>query len=145
MASKDARMTADGFFESYRAAFARADAPAILDHFAFPCHVTGEAREITLTPIASRAEAARMVGQLLEMYGDVGVATALVLKLAASQVSPRLLKARVRWGLDDAAGARVYAFGAAYTLASIDGALRICAIAHNEILRYQECLARIKL
>ena len=143
MTRNDAQTVAAAFFESYRAAFDHVDAAAILDHFAFPCHVTGEAREVTLTPVANREEGTRMVGQLLDMYRDIGVAAARVLELTAIEVSPRLLLALVHWSLDDASGARVYAFEAAYTLASIDGALRITAIAHNEVLRYRECLAQI--
>ena len=141
MARNDAR-TAAAFFESYRAAFADGDVAVILGHFAFPCHITSEAREVTLTPIASHEDGARMVGQLLAMYRDVGVTAARVLELDAIEVSPRLLVALVHWSLDDATGARVYAFEASYTLASFDDGLRITAIAHNEVLRYRECLAR---
>ena len=60
MARNDAR-TAAAFFESYRTAFADGDMAAILDHFAFPCHITSEARAVALTPIPSREEGARMV------------------------------------------------------------------------------------
>ena len=109
-----------------------------------PCHITGEAREVTLTPIASHELGVHMVGDLLEMYRDVGIATARVLELTTIEVSPRLLVALVHWSLDDATGAKVYAFEAAYTLARFDGVWRITAIAHNEILRYRECLARIR-
>ena len=143
MTSNTARVSATAFFQSYAAAFEHADASAILDHFAFPCHITSEAQEITLTAIASREEGARLVEQLLEMYRNVGVATARVLELGVNEISPRLLVALVHWGLDDEAGARVYAFEAAYTLASIDGVLRISTVAHNEIPQYRAALARI--
>jgi hypothetical protein len=142
MARNDAR-TAAAFVESYRAAFATGDMAAILDHFAFPCHITGEAREVALTPIASREEGAGMVEHLLAMYREIGVKAARVLKLTAIEVSPRLHVALVHWALDDALGARIYAFEASYTLASFDDVLRITAIAHNEILRYRECLAQV--
>jgi hypothetical protein len=143
MTNNGARVAAISFFQSYTAAFEHADASAILDHFAFPCHITSEAQEVTLTAIASREEGSRLVGQLLDMYRNVDVATARVLEVGVSEISPRLLLALVHWGLDDEAGARVYAFEAAYTLASIDGVLRISAIAHNEIPRYRATLARI--
>ena len=139
----DTRTTVTAFFASYRAAFEGADATAIVDHFAFPCHVTSEAREVTLTAIASRGEGLRMVEQLLAMYRTIGVHSARPLDLAVSEISPRLAQALVRWGLYDAAGDLLYAFEAAYTLASIEGALRISALAHNEIPRYRECLARL--
>ena len=143
MGRNDAR-TAAAFFESYRKAFAHGEAAAILDHFAFPCHITSEAQEVALTYLPSREEGLRMVGQLLAMYRDIDVKAARVLDLTAIEVSPRLQLALVHWGLDDVGGARVYAFEASYTLASFNDALRITAIAHNEILRYRECLARIR-
>jgi hypothetical protein len=71
MAENDVRPAA-AFFASYGAAFALADVATVLDHFAFPCHITGDAREVTLTTIASREEGARMVGHILSMYRDVG-------------------------------------------------------------------------
>ena len=143
MAGNDAR-TAAAFFESYRTAFAGGDVAVVLDHFAFPCHFTSEAREVALTCMASREEGARTVGQLLAMYRDIGVKTARMLELTAIEVSPRLHVALVHWSLDDARGARVYAFEAAYTLASFDEVLRITAIAHNEILQYREYLEQIR-
>lgn len=42
------------------------------------------------------------------------------------------------WELLDRAGARLYTFAATYTLAKIEGALRIAALAHNEIPSYRE-------
>lgn len=139
----DNQTTATTFFESYSAAFERADVASIVDHFAFPCHITSEATEVTLTPIASPDGGLRMVEQLLGMYRVVGVSSARVLDLAASEVSPRLVQALVHWALYDDAGELLYAFEAAYILARIDGSLRVSAIAHNEIPRYRECLARI--
>jgi hypothetical protein len=103
MARTDAP-TAAAFFESYRAAFAYGDMAAILDHFAFPCHITSEAREVTLTPIAGREEGVHMVEHLLALYREVGVSTARVLELATLEVSPRLYVALVHWALDDARG-----------------------------------------
>ena len=142
MAQNDAR-TAAAFFASYRMAFAHGEVAAILDHFAFPCHITSEAREVALTHLASPGEGARTVGQLLAMYRDIGVKTARVLELTSIEVSPRLHVALVHWALDDVRGTRVYAFEASYTLASFDNVLRITAIAHNEILRYREYLAQM--
>ena len=96
-----------------------------------------------MTAIASRGDGLRMVEQILEMYRTIGVRAARPLDLTAREISPRLARALVRWGLYDAAGDLLYAFEAAYILASIDGALRISAIAHNELPRYRECLARL--
>ena len=41
------------FFESYRLAFERLDASAIAEHFAYPIHITSEAREISFISIVS--------------------------------------------------------------------------------------------
>jgi hypothetical protein len=114
MARNDAR-TAAGFFESYRAAFAHGDVAAILTHFAFPCHITGEAREVTLTPIASHELGVHMVGDLLEMYRDVGIATARVLELTT--IESRAPACGTSAGPSTTRRGRVYAFEAAYTLA----------------------------
>lgn len=137
------RTTVTEFFDSYRVAFACADAAAIVDHFAFPCHVTTEAREIALTVLGTRADGERTVGQILDMYRKVGVSSARVVDLAASEISPRLAQVMVHWALENGAGVNLYAFEAGYTLVAIDGALRISAIAHNEIQRYREYFARV--
>ncbi len=134
---------ATGFFASYRAAFERGSAAAIVEHFAFPCHITGDASSVTLTPIASRDEGLRLVEHILAMYRTIGVASVRVVDLVARDVSPHLVQALVHWALDDDAGTRLYAFEAAYMLAEIDGELRITAIAHNEVPRYHACLARL--
>ncbi len=141
---KDTRTAVTRFFESYQAVFERADASAILDHLAFPCHITSEAREITLTIIPGDMEGLRMVEQILDMYRNVGVAFARVLDLSVGEVSPRLVQALVHWAVYDDTGEVLYDFEAGYFLASIDGTLRISAIAHNEIPRYRECLARVR-
>lgn len=62
---------------------------------------------------------------------------------SASTLSDRLVQATVRWALEDAGGRLLYRFDAIYTLARIDGTLRITAIAHNELPGYREALARL--
>ena len=131
------------FFASYSAAFERGSAAAIVEHFAFPCHITGDASTVTLTLIASRDEGLRMVEHILAMYQAIEVASVRVLDLVAHDVSPHLVQALVHWALDDEAGTRLYAFEAAYMLAEIDGELRITAIAHNEVPQYHACLERL--
>ncbi len=44
------------FFTSYRAAFEQSDAAAIAGHFAYPCHITSDAGEIVLMPIAEQRD-----------------------------------------------------------------------------------------
>lgn len=68
--------------------------------------------------------------------------SARILNLVPTALSPRLVQVPVHWELLDPAGERLYDFQALYTLAEIEDALRITAIAHNEIRRYREYLAR---
>lgn len=134
----------NAFFESYRAAFERLDAPAIADHFAYPSHITSDTGEIVLNPIPAKQDWIGEIEQLLGMYGAIGFGSARVVNLALTEISPRLVQAVVHWELRDGEGGSLYDFQAMYTLAEIDGALRISAIAHNEIPRYRECLARLR-
>ena len=129
------------FLQSYRTAFERADASEIARHFAYPSHVTSDAEDIGLNAVASAEEWARQLEQLLAAYARMGVATAGVVELAVTELSPRLYHAVVGWTLNDAAGRLLYGFDATYTLANIDSALRITALAHNEIPRLRACLS----
>ena len=144
MPTTDFHATVSAFFDSYRTAFERQDAAAIADHFVYPGHVTSDAGEIVLVPITNRQEWIGKVEQLLGMYRAIEVGTARVLDPTLTEISSRLVQAQVHWVLHDAAGLRLYDFVAVYTLANIDGAFRIAAIAHNELPQYQACLARLK-
>lgn len=48
----------------------------------------------------------------------------------------------IHWALRDGSGSDLYDFNALYTLVEVDGALRIAAIAHDELQRSQELMAR---
>jgi len=140
----------DAFFDSYRAEYERGDASAITAHFAFPLHVTSDVGEvagdakgqIVLTHVASREEWMGQIDRLLAAYSRIGVASAQVVELATSELTRQLFQAVARWELQDANGDRMYRFVAAYTLARIDGGLRITALAHNERPQLQSLLAR---
>jgi hypothetical protein len=132
------------FFESYRLAFERLDASAIADHFAYPSHVTSDTGRIVLSPVVTKPDWTRQIEQLLAMYRAIGFASARILNLAPTKLSPRLVQTTVDWALQDNTGSLLYTFQAAYTLAKIDDAFRISAIAHNEIPRYRESLARLE-
>ncbi len=144
MPNSTLQSTISAFFDPYRAAFERQDAAAIADHFAYPGHVTSDAGEIVLVPITSRQEWVGKLEQLLGMYRAIGVATAHVLDLMVTHISPRLAQAHVHWALKNAAGERLYDFDAIYTLAYIGEEFHITAIAHAEMLHYQACYARLK-
>ena len=130
------------FFESYRTAFEQLDAAAIADHFAYPCHITSDAGEIVLRSIGDQLDWIDKIEQLLGHYRTIGFSSANIRDLAATELSPRLVQTIVHWELHDRAGHVLYDFEAIYTLALINGALRITAIAHNELLKLLACLKR---
>ena len=132
------------FFDAYRAAFERYDAAAIADLFAYPGHVTSDAGEVGLIPVTSRDTWIAQLERLLAMYGALDVGSAQLLDLHVVELSPRLLQASGHWGLRDRTGAALYDFQATYTLVERDDALRISAIAHNEVPRYRACVARLR-
>ena len=132
------------FFESYRVAFERMDASAIADHFIYPSHITSDTGKIVLLPVVTKPAWTRQIEQLLAMYRAIGFASARVLNLALTELSPRLAQAVVNWALQDDTGSLLYTFQAVYTLAKIDDAVLISGIAHNEIPKYRECLARLE-
>jgi len=144
MPATDIQANVSAFFDSYRAAFERGDASAVADHFVYPSHVTSDAGKIVLVPITARQERLGKVEQLLGMYQAIQLSSAHILDLALTEISSHLMQAQVHWAMHDAAGLRLYDFVAIYTLANIDGAFRIAAIAHNELPQYQACLARLK-
>jgi hypothetical protein len=144
MPTTDFYAQVNAFFDSYRTAFEHQDAAAIADHFAYPGHVTSDAGEIGLVPITSRQEWIGKLEQLLGMYRAIGVATAQVLGLALTEISPRLVQAHIHWALHNAADERLYTFEAIYTVAQTGGTFHITALAHNETPQYQACYARLK-
>ncbi len=144
MTTTDLQTQVVAFFDSYRAAFEQRDAAAIADHFAFPGLVISDAGEITLAPITDRPSWIGRLQQLLGMYRAIEVATAQVLALTVTEISPHLAVAHIRWGLETAAGQRLYDFTGVYTVAQLDGAWRIVALANDEMPHYRECLTRLK-
>lgn len=142
--TEDTARAVNAFFDSYRAAFERMDAAAIADHFAYPSHIASDTGEVMLMPVAARDPWIDQVEHLLGMYRSIGVAAARIRELRPTELSPGLVQAVVRWELLDGAGRALYDFVALYTLARVEGRLRIAAIAHNEIPRYREALARAR-
>jgi len=85
-----------------------------------------------------------MLQPLDAMHRAIGFSFARALNLVAIELSSRLVRAVVPWALLNSAGDTLYDFNAAYSLATIDGVVRITAISHNEVPRYRECLGRIQ-
>lgn len=126
---------AAAFFESYVAAFETLDAGAIVEHFAFPLHMTSDGDEVGLTAMSDaetwRGEISRLVG----FYRDFGVASAKMQSGRSIELSPRVEHALIHWQLTDEAGKDLYDFHAVYTLVESDGGVKIAAIAHDELPR----------
>lgn len=129
----DAAPSVAAFFADYRAAFETLDPEAVAGYFAYPCHVTSDGDVPQLTTAASREEWRDQIAQLIALYEQVGVATADLLSLSESVLSPRVAQARVHWMLRDAAGRDLYDFDALYTLVRTDGGFAIAALAHDEL------------
>lgn len=134
----------DDFYDSYRTAFERLDVAAIAEHFTFPLHLAGDDDQLTLFSVASREVLAARLERLLGMYRAIHFGSARVGSIEPTEISPRLLLARVHWELHNLDGRPLYDFEVCYTLAEIEGALKITAIAHAELPRYRACLARLQ-
>ncbi len=76
------------------------------------------------------------------MYRMIGVRSARILRLTSTDLSPRVTQAMIYWMLRDGSGIDLYRFHALYTLVEVDGALKIGAMAHDEILKSQEFMAQ---
>ncbi|MBC7809780.1 MAG: hypothetical protein H7175_01465 [Burkholderiales bacterium] len=133
MSIETTNVSVKAFFESYRGAIEGGDAPTLAGMFAYPCHITSDQGEIDLTSVADEHEWHTQIEGLLDNYRAIDVYSAHILKLNVVELSPRLVQAQVRWALYDSDGRQLYEFGALYTLAQIDAALKITAIAHDEL------------
>lgn len=126
---------ATAFFDSYLAAFESMDAGAVAGHFGFPLHMTSDADEVGLTTVADVEAWRAEIDRLVSFYRDVGVASARMISASSAELSPRVEHVSIHWQLHDAGGADLYDFHAVYTLAEVDGATRIVALAHDELPR----------
>src|SRR5947208_847101 len=104
MTLNETTQSVNAFFESYRIAFERLDAPAIADHYAYPSHITSDTGAIVLVPITGQQDWIGKIEQLLAMYRAIGFCSARVLTLAPTELSPRLAQAMVHWALHDGEG-----------------------------------------
>jgi ketosteroid isomerase-like protein len=142
MTSSETATGIHALIESYRTAFERLDAAAIADHFVYPCHITGDAEEIALIPMATRQDCIAAVQKVLAMHRQLGAPSGRIHDLSITELSPRLAQASLRMEALDSAARTLYDFESTYTLAKIQGAWRIAAIAHNQIPRLLACLAQ---
>jgi hypothetical protein len=67
------RSAVSEFLEGYRRAFAAFDAEAIADMFAYPCQLTSDESEITVTTVPTREAWLPQVERLVAAYRAIGV------------------------------------------------------------------------
>ena len=129
------------FFDTYRETFARYDAAALADLFAFPLQVVSDAEQITPLSIASRDDWVGVLEGLLSGYRTIGVAGGDPLEIDATELTPRITSARVHWRLLREDGSAIYEFTAVYTLVLAGGQPRVAGIAHDELPKLTAALA----
>jgi hypothetical protein len=136
------RYTVQHFLDAYRAGFEAFDVEAIVDLFSYPCQITSDAGEVTVTRVATRAAWVPQIDRLVASYREIGVRTAEVLEFQVMDLTPVLAQVSVHWRLADGEGRSIYDFEASYTVAERGDGLRITAIAHNEMLRRRAAVER---
>jgi hypothetical protein len=134
------RSRVDTFLGVYRAAFEAFDVAAIAELFSYPCQITSDADEVTVTTVPTRETWLPELERLVDAYRAIGVRSAEILELRVVELTPRLAQATVRWRLADGEGEPIYNFGASYTLVDLDGSTRVTAIAHGETAALREAI-----
>jgi hypothetical protein len=130
------------FLDSYRSAYERGDIDAIVDLFAFPCHVTGDGDPASLEVARSREEWKPIIERIVDAYQKIGVKTATIESVWTDNISPHLAVVRVGWHLKNAEGSTLYEFTSVYTLAEVDDRLRVSAVVHDELPKLRAALRR---
>jgi hypothetical protein len=133
-----------GFFLDYAAAFEARDVAAITALYAYPAHVTSDVGDsVALIAIMGPEQFKGPLESLLEMYRRVGCKKIRLAELNVEQLSGRMRRATVRWGLVGLADLPLYDFATSYVLARFDGKWRITsAVSHDEMARYRHFIGR---
>jgi hypothetical protein len=132
--------TPQSFFDEYAGAFARYDARALAELFAFPFHVVSITEDPTAISVSTRDDWLPVLDGLLASYRRLEVAGGVPLELEVSELTDRACSVRVHWELRKDDGSAIYDFAAVYTLAQVAGAWRVFAIAHDELPKLQAAL-----
>jgi hypothetical protein len=142
MTSNETVSAVRALLESYRDAFERLDSGAIADHFAYPSHITSDADEIALLQLSNRQDCLAAVEKVVAMHRELDAPTGSICDLSIVELSPRLTQASLKMEVHGRSGGMFYDFEAIYTLAETRDGWRIAAIAHNQIPRLVQCIAR---
>ena len=121
------------FLDAYASAFQRLDKDAVADRYSYPAHVVTYNGGVRLLAVPSREAWTAVIERILDMYRAMGVRGAAIRELRVSDVSPQVALARVRWALQGSGDQPLYEFDATYTLALLDGELKIVqVVSENE-------------
>lgn len=116
------------FLEEYASAFQRLDKDAVADRYAYPAHVVTYDVGVRLVAVVSREMWTAVVERILEMYRAMGVLRAAMRDLRVTNVSAQVAQARLRWALLGDGDRPLYEFDATYTLALVEGGLKIVQV-----------------
>jgi hypothetical protein len=136
------RSSVQHFLDAYRAGFEAFDVEAIVDLFSYPCQITSDAGEVTVTTVGTREAWAPQIERLVAAYREIGIRTADVLELHVMELTSHLVQVTVHWRLANGEGRSIYDFDASYTVADRGDGMRITAIAHNEMPRLRAAVER---
>jgi ketosteroid isomerase-like protein len=126
------------FLEAYASAFQRSDKDAVADRYAYPAHVVTHDGGVRLLAVPSREAWTAVIERILQMYGAMGVRTAAMVDLSVVNISPQVAQARLVWALRGEGDRPLYEFEATYTLALLDGELKIVqVVSENEQPKFQ--------
>ena len=121
------------FLEAYASAFQRLEKDAVADRYGYPAHVITYNGGVRLLAVPSREAWTAIIERILEMYKAMGVRRADMRDLRVSDVSPQVAQARLVWVLHGEGDRPLYEFEATYTLALLEGELKIVqVISENE-------------
>ena len=127
---------ARSFLEAYASEFQRQDKDAVADRYAYPAHVVthdGHDGGVALVPAPSREAWLAVIERILKMYGAMGVRRAAMIDLSVVSIASQISQAHLTWDLHGECDRPLYQFEATYTLALVNGGIKIVqVIAENE-------------
>lgn len=131
-------------FQAYAQAFEQRDVAAITALYAFPAHVSSDVGEaVQLMSIPSAEAFAAPLNGVLELYRKVGCKRIRIVDLDVHELSPRLRRVTVQWGLLGLADLPLYDFTTSYVVARVENGWRVVsAVAHDELQRYRQFIGR---
>jgi hypothetical protein len=130
------------FLDSYRTAFESYDTEAIVEHYAFPCAITGDSETIAPILFEGAEQCSAGVNYVLSLHRAIGVTQGQPLLLEITELSPRLAGMMIRYQMQDRRGEPLYDFQGFYSLARTAAGYRIAAICHNQIPRLLACAGK---